>query len=252
MSYDESIDRDGNPFRDLSEIEQSALSDGLRSLAGFDQNPFLRMQAFNLNLVDDVLNNLEQEVHEQMLNEQLDREKAALLSALSEMWILSAYEIQRTWRQRAGEIVSLAECGGLQMKADHLSQDLGFRHFDKELRVKQLRAAITQPGTVDTAKLDLDRTYMNFKRLEFLRIALAKHEVPKKGAKNKPIAFAPGMARINRHCGSMEWELSNGGMIIGEITRREVAECIRFIPETEVPSQEDIESFNAYMSPPAI
>lgn len=250
MSYDESIDRDGNPFRDLSEIEQSALSDGLRSLAGFDQNPFLRMQAFNLNLVDGVLNKLEQEVHEQMLDEELDREKIALLSALSEMWILSAYEVLRTWKQSATEIVTFARDGGLAKEAERLSHD-DFLHYGQELRVEQLRMAIAKPELVEDAKRDLSRIYMSFTRLEFLRVAIAKHEVSSR-KKRKPIAFAPSMARINRHCGSMEWELSNGGMIIGEITRREVAESIRFIPEAEVPSQEDIESFKAYMSSPPI
>ncbi|MGL9623095.1 hypothetical protein QRQ56_34515 [Bradyrhizobium sp. U531] len=54
-------------------------------------------------------------------------------------------------------------------------------------------------------RIDLRRTEMGFTTLEFIRVALAKHEVSKKGNK-KPIAFAPGLARPNRWCGSMEYE----------------------------------------------
>lgn len=68
----------------------------------------------------------------------------------------------------------------------------------------------------------------------------------------KPIAFAPGLARPNRWCGSMEYELSNGGAIIRNVTRRDIAETIRFIPEAENPSDADLVGFQAYMNPPDV
>jgi hypothetical protein len=50
-----------------------------------------------------------------------------------------------------------------------------------------------RPELVEQMRLDLRRTEIGFTTLEFIRVALAKHEVSKKGNK-KPIAFAPGRA----------------------------------------------------------
>lgn len=115
-----------------------------------------------------------------------------------------------------------------------------------ELRAQQLRDAQERPELVEQMRLDLRRTEMGFTTLEFIRGALAKHEVSKKGDK-KPIAFAPGLARPDRWCSSMEYELSNGGAIIDYVTRRDIAETIRFIPEAE--SDEDLAGFQTYTNP---
>ena len=50
----------------------------------------------------------------------------------------------------------------------------------------------------------------------------------------------------------MEYELSNGGAIISYVTRRDIAETIRFIPEAENPSDDDLAGFRAYMNPPDV
>ena len=50
----------------------------------------------------------------------------------------------------------------------------------------------------------------------------------------------------------MQYELSTGGAIIDYVSRREVAETIRYIPELENPSDEDLEGFRAYMNPPDV
>lgn len=248
-SYDEPDDQPR--YRDVSEIGTSEIYDALTSLAGFAGNPYLAMQASQLCLVDNSLNALEQEVMRHQFDDEPPRGKIALLGALSPMWIYAAYELQRTWRQRCEEVIKLAENAGIDLKATHLERDLGYRHYDRELRAQQLRDAKSRPELVEQMRLDLRRTEMGFTTLEFIRVALAKHEVSKKGAK-KPIAFAPGLARINRWCGSMEYELSNGGAIISYVTRRDIAETIRFIPEAESPSDEDLAGFRAYMSPPDV
>lgn len=36
---------------------------------------------------------------------------------------------------------------------------------------------------------------------------------------------------MNRGCGSMEYEMSNGRTIIGSMSRRDIAETIRMIPQ---------------------
>lgn len=242
---------DEQRYRDVAEIGKSELYDALMTLAGFGENPFLAMQASQLCLVDNVLNGMEEDAKRQQLNDKPPRGKIALLSALSPMWIFAAYELLRTWRQRCEEVIKLAENAGFDLKAAHLERDLGYRHYDRELRAQQLRDAQERPELVEQMRVDLRRTEMGFTTLEFIRVALAKHEVSKKGPK-KPIAFAPGLALMNRHCGSMEYELSNGGAIIGFVSRRDIAETIRFIPQAENPSDEDLGHFRAYMNPPDV
>jgi hypothetical protein len=238
-------------YRDVSEIGRSDLFEALKSLAGFAENPFLVMQASQLCLVDNTLNGLEQEVMRHMTDEELPRGKIAFVQALSPMWIFAAYELLRTWRQRCEEVIRLAENGGFDQKATHLERELGYRHYDRELRAQQLRDAEELPELVEQMRIDLRRTEMGFTTLEFIRVALAKHEVSKKGNK-KPIAFAPGLALPNRHTGSMEYEMSTGGSIIGYVSRRDIAETIRFFPDAENPTDEDLAAFRQYMNPPDV
>ena len=47
----------------------------------------------------------------------------------------------------------------------------------------------------------------------------------------------------------MKYELSNGGAIISYVTRRDIAENIRFIPEEKNPNNDDLAGFRAYMNP---
>lgn len=56
-------------------------------------------------------------------------------------------------------------------------------------------------------------------------MALAKHEVS--GGKPKAVAYAPGYGRINMECGALEYQMSNGPMILGNISRRDIADEIR-------------------------
>ncbi|MBM3093008.1 hypothetical protein GFB56_19715 [Ensifer sp. T173] len=239
-------------YRPVAEIGPGELVDALMTLAGFSENTFLVMQAHQLGMVDNLLNALEDEVMRNRADDDPPRDSMALLGALSHMWIYAAYELQRTWRQRCEEVIKLADSGGLDLKAAHLERDLGYQHYDRELRAEQLRTAQQRPELVAQMRTDLRRTEMGFTMLEFIRVALAKHEVSKKGSKKPPIAFAPGLARQNRYCGSMEYEMSNGGTIIDTITRRDIAETIRFIPEAEIPSDDALAGFRAYMNPPDV
>uniref|UniRef100_UPI001952B94E hypothetical protein n=2 Tax=Pseudomonadota TaxID=1224 RepID=UPI001952B94E len=68
------------------EIGQAELYEALMTLAGFGENPFLRMQASQLCLVDNMLNHIEQEILEHQLDDEPPRGRMAQLSALTPMW----------------------------------------------------------------------------------------------------------------------------------------------------------------------
>ena len=251
MEQDDWYEREGEPrFRAVAEIGQTELYDGLCGMAGLAENPFLAMQAQQLCLVDNVLMGMEQAVLGEMMADARPSGQRALLAALSPMWIYAAYELLRTWRQRAIEVVRLAENGGIDMRARHLEQKHGYTHYDRELRARQLRDAKDDPELVQRMRDDLARTEIGFTMLECIRVALAKHEEASSNKKKKPIAFAPGLALINRDCGSMEYEVSVGGAIIQYETRRGLAETLRQFPTMPVPSPEELADFRAYMNPP--
>jgi hypothetical protein len=59
---------------------------------------FLRMQAFNLSLVDHFVMRLELQLHRARFNEEKGLGgDTAFLSAQTQMWIFAVYELLRTW-----------------------------------------------------------------------------------------------------------------------------------------------------------
>ena len=233
-----------------SAIDPSALRQALCKLNLFGDDPFLSMQAFNLAIVDQFLMDLE----DQLLKKLVDEERtplpeAAFLSAQSQMWIFAAYELMRTWRQRARDMIKWAESGGLEQKLAALEKEEAYQHFGRQYRAGQIRAVLTDPDRVNAIQRDLKRTHMLFARLEAIRISLAKHEVRKK---KHSVALRPGYGWINSWCGALDYEIENGHYSMGNINRRDIADEIRLLlADDYVPSDEDIASFEQFMRGPA-
>ncbi|MQB07297.1 hypothetical protein DXT91_24790 [Agrobacterium tumefaciens] len=83
-------------------------------LCGFQEKLLAGAQYASIDLViDNLLNTLADEIMRRLADDDPSRDKTALLSALSPMWIYAAYGLQRTWRQRCEEVIKLAESGGL-------------------------------------------------------------------------------------------------------------------------------------------
>jgi hypothetical protein len=228
----------------FEKIDWSALDASLSELQLFD-DPYLRMQATNVSIVDQFITRLEYDALQSEFNEQLDPSLLAFLNAQSQMWIFSAYELLRTWRARVKDVVKWHENGGLKLKIEALSRDEGFRHYAKELRAKQLQRVLDDSTIIDKIREDLRVSHVLFCQLEFLRISLAKHEV---SGKKSSTAYAPGYGRINRWCGSLDYQMEAGQVILGNLNRRNVAEGIRsWRDRSELPTDESLAGFDAYM-----
>lgn len=242
---------DGPRYKRASEIDPSALREALCKLHLLGDDVFLRMQAFNLAIVDQFLTDLEYQVLKKLIQEEgTPVAEAAFLSAQSQMWIFAAYELLRTWRERAREMIKWAESGGLRQKLAVYEKDDGYMHFGRQYRAGQIKAVLADPDKVDAIRRDLKRTHMLFARLEAIRVSLAKHEVRKKKGS---VALRPGYGRINKWCGSLDYELENGRYSLGEINRRDIADEIRMLFGNDyVPSDEDIASFDAFMRGPSV
>ena len=176
--------------------------------------------------------------------------EAMFLSEQSQMWIFAAYEILRTWRERATDMVKWHENGGLEQKVAALEKDIGYVHPGRQVRADMLHKVIGDPAIIEKIKTDLRATIIPFTRIEFIRVALAKHEIR---GKKKSIAYAPGYGRINQWCGSLDYQLENGGAILGNISRRDIADELRAIADRgNLPSDEDLASFHEFMKGPPV
>jgi len=233
-----------------SEIDPSALRQALCKLNLLGDDPYLRMQAFNLAIVDKFLMELESQLLQKLVDEErTPLPEAAFLSAQSQMWIFAAYELMRTWRQRARDMIKWAESGGLEQKLAALKKEQGYQHFGRLYRAGQIKAVLADPDRVSAIQRDLKRAHMLFARLEAIRISLAKHEVRKR--KNS-VALRPGYGWINRWCGALDYEIEDGRYSMGDINRRDIADEIRMLlADDYVPSDEDIASFEQFMRGPS-
>jgi hypothetical protein len=242
----EDIERDDrSKYRSPDEIPQSDLRDALFSLTLFVSDPNLKSQAFNIALIDEFVMKLETNLlRRQFHEERTPIAEAIFVSAQSQMWIFAAYELMRTWKQRATDIVKWSYSGGLQLKLRHLKKKTPYVHYGREWRAAQIEQVISNPTLIQQLRDDLRRTHIPFSRMEAIRVSIAKHEI--RGQKNS-VAMMPTYGRINRLCGSIDFELENEGVILGTISRRDIADELRMIPELGMPTQQEIQGFDAFM-----
>ncbi len=234
--------------REPEEIETHEIDEALRGLTLLGDDPYLGMQATNVALVDGFLMPMESEARAyRSADEGIDIGHAMLLNALSQQWLFALYELLRTWRERAKNVLKWEANGGLELKAAALEKG---KQSDLNLgRVAfagALRRIIGDPAITKEITNDLARTHVLFRQLEFLRVALAKHEV---SGRPKLFARAPGYARIDMWTGSMTYELSNDFAILDSVTRRSFGDGIRALAtDKTVPTEESLARYDAFMA----
>lgn len=228
-------------------IENMALFEALTSLYILGDDMFMRMQAHNLEMVDEFIMNIEYQTLRELVSKERTPTSAHFLSAQSQMWIFAAYELMRTWQERCKNIIKWENNGGLQQKLNALKDKAdGVPHFGLDNQIQQLEAVIADPSLIARIKNELLHLYIPFTRLEFIRVAIAKHEV---SGKAKVAALMPGYGRINMYCGSLDYQMDSGKIILGTINRRDIADSFRNIDCTgEPPSAEVLKSFDDFMS----
>lgn len=52
---------------------------------------------------------------------------------------------------------------------------------------------------------------------------------------------------MNRECGSLEYQMNSGMIIQGNISRRDIADGIRAIPDFTVPTAKEMKSYELFM-----
>jgi hypothetical protein len=208
-------------------------------------DPYMQMQATNLGIVDQFLTDLEFQVLRESFNDDRDISGMLFLNAQSQMWMFSAYELLRTWRQRIREAQRLLDSGKIHDRINDLLKDQGFQHFGMEIRAGQFRRLFDSPDSPRLMEEDLRLTHVLYRQLDYLRVALAKHEV--KGRQGS-VALSPGYGRLDIWSGSLQYELEAGQVSLGTLSRRNVADGIRaFASRKEIPTPDSLKSFDDFM-----
>jgi hypothetical protein len=124
----------------------------------------------------------------------------------------------------------------------------GYNKMGRIGRAEEIKTVIADKSTVDKIKADLRLIHIAYSRLEAIRVFMAKHQIV---GKPKSIAFMPGYGRINGECGSLEYQLENEAYIIGNISRRDIADEIRALASAEPQSPEELKNFDLFMRGPS-
>ena len=213
------------------------ITDALQNLPMFD-DLFLKMQAMNLEIVDSYIEDLEMDLLREYIEiERTPVQSALFVSALSQLWVFGLYELLRTWRQRAAEVLKFAaevdQLAGPKREESIAKQKERIANaseaaLDRMYYWEPFERIVEDPKYKDGLRGAFDQTETLFRRIEALRISLAKHEVPKsKGA----FAMAPGYGRIDMSTGSIYWQIVLQGNQVDLVSRRTLADECRRIGE---------------------
>jgi len=187
---------------------------------------FLSMQGQNVMLVDFYLQDLERDLLKLYIGiERTPFPDVLIVSALDQMWIFALYELLRTWRQRVRDLKQEAQKAP-SPTAEGEDDEPGLEELAVVYRKSQLKRLRDDPSFEGELSEAYDRIEPLFRRIEALRMNLAKHEVPK--MKGVP-ALAPGYGRIDMMSGSMIWQVDLGNMTVDMVSRRSLADQLREI-----------------------
>jgi hypothetical protein len=218
----------------MQEPDTTQFREAFTELPLFDDF-YLQMQAMNLDIMDGFIETQEEE----LLRKYIDTERtpvpdALFVSALGQLWIFGMYELLRTWRQRVEQVSRFVTA----YNSTPAGQKGTFMQ-EKRKKVKKLgkhalgspwadfAKAIKSARYLERLNFAYDQSESAFRRIEALRISLAKHEIPKsKGA----MALAPGYGRIDMTTGSIYWQVVLEGNEVDMISRRTIANQCRAFP----------------------
>ncbi len=207
-------------------------SDVIRSIPLIADDMFLGMQALNLAVVDGYLRSMESELLALLIErETTPIPDSIVVSALSQLWIFGLYELLRTWRQRTSQLLTFE-----QETARLAGQELLSRLAEEERRIverspdrsysklyaKQFRKVAQQKTYASRLRSAYFHSELPFRRLEALRVHLAKHEMPKqKGS----FGLDPGYGRIDMLNGSIYWQVPLGRNEVDIVSRQSIADA---------------------------
>src|SRR5262249_10517237 len=158
----------------------------------------------------------------------------------SQLWIFGVYELLRTWRQRAREVLTFGEEVqklSEQERKERISEKrrkfqvaAKFAYGSETHHVKSFERAANDQEFLSSVEMALYRVERLFRRIEALRMSLAKHELPKaKGS----LAMAPGYGRIDMENGSICWQVLLRNNEVDTLSGRTIADQCRKVIDAD-------------------
>jgi hypothetical protein len=222
-------------MEDQHEAQSMSLIQAVQSLPLMDDDLYLHMQVMNLGVVDDFLVDLERQLlREYMESDRTPVPDALFVSALSQMWLFAVYELLRTWRQRCRAVFEFAEHLGkltgsrraayVAAKKVNLQKASPYPDGLEAPRWRTFERAANDQDFVSNVRKAFDSSELCFRKVEALRMHLAKHEMPKAPGS---FAMAPWYGRINMMNGSIYWQVRLRGNEMDIMSRRDIADSCR-------------------------
>ena len=232
--HDDEMDYDETDDDDTGDELTIGIAAAFRTLPLLDQH-YLHMQAMNLDLIDRFLISCETDLIREYLQTERTPPSTMFVSALGQLWLFGLYELLRTWRQRAQDILRWhkefqalppgAQSARIAAKKRDIEQKVAGFPGMSGLYWPAYEQAARDPLFIEALRKAFDRTERLFHRIEAFRIALAKHEVPRESGS---FAMAPGYGRIDMTDGSIYWEIALGRDEYDVLSRRAIAiQCRR-------------------------
>jgi hypothetical protein len=214
------------------EEEQPRIDEVLKSLPLLN-DLYVGMQAMNLTIVDAMIEEMEADLLAEFIHlERTPIPSVMIVSALSQLWIFGVYELLRTWRQRLQDVLKFADRTAAlppePREAEIAAKEASLRDPTYDLaghapHVTAYRRAVLDQPYRESLRTALYRSEIPFRRIESLRVHLAKHEIPKaKGV----YGGGAGYSRIN-YDGSIAYHVPLGDHQVDIITRRQIADDLR-------------------------
>jgi hypothetical protein len=205
-------------------IDFSILTMRWKDLTLFSDDLFLGMQGMNIGPTDSTITDWEYDLlREYIQTERTPFESCLMVSAFSQMWIFSVYEVLRLWRDRLYKYKKWHESGGINQMISNLDGDEDI-NVSKNARKRQLQ----QYAKEASYRLKCDKEWTifesSFLAVELLRMNLAKHSAP---GRDNLIPRAPGYGRINMQCGAMDFEVIDRSRGYSFLSRRDIADSLR-------------------------
>ncbi len=210
-----------------SQIDFSILINRWRELGLWENDMFLGMQGMNIGITDETLTFWEQDLHREFMEtERPPIPTAMTLSGFSQMWIFAAYETMRVWRNRVFQYRKWFQSGSLAQVIPNLTVKENEVHLPKQIKKAQLERYCGDEPYRKKVNDDWALFEPTYRRVELLRMNLAKHAAP---GKDNMLARAPGYARINMVCGSLDYQVVDKDGRYTYLSRRDVADALRTV-----------------------
>ena len=212
------------PYEGWDALDFSIITMGMKRLPFFKDDLYLGMQAMNVGVVDSVITEYEYALlREWFVIERTPTETAMAVSAMSQMWIYGLYEVLRMWRDRRYQFERLRQNGGIDLKISSMPDDDPV-NVTVGIRKQQLLRFKTDATYREEIEATWQRIEPVYRMTELFRMNLAKHCAP---GKDGVVPRAPGYGRINRWCGTMDYELIDKDGDYNTMNRRDIADALR-------------------------